>query len=41
MCVAYLSPVERFVSGVVVVEEEHVNKGDKETGSILRAVDIV
>lgn len=30
-----LSFVERFVSGVVVAEEEHVDEGNKETGSIL------
>lgn len=30
-----LSSVERLVTGVVVVEEEHVDKGDEETGSIL------
>lgn len=32
---ADLSAVERFVRRVVVVEEEHVDKGDEETGSIL------
>lgn len=39
--VADLSSVERFVSRVIVVEEEHVNKGDEETGSILRGMCIV
>lgn len=37
MCVvgAYLSTVERFVTGVAVVEEEHVYKCDEEARSIL------
>lgn len=34
-CVSDLPSVERFVSGVIVAEEEHVDEGDKETGSIL------
>lgn len=29
-----LSSVERFVSGIAEVEEEHVNKGDEEAGGI-------
>lgn len=32
---AYLSTVEGFVRGVVIVEEEHVDKGDEDAGSIL------
>lgn len=35
---AYLSPVEGFVSGVVIVEEKHVYKCDEEAGSILGGV---
>lgn len=35
---AYLSPVQRFVTGVVVVEEEHVYKCDEEAGSVLGGV---
>lgn len=35
MLVAYLSTVQRFVTGVVIVEEEHVYKCDEEAGSIL------
>lgn len=40
MCVggAYLSRVERSVTGVVIVEEAHVYEGDEEAGGILRGV---
>lgn len=39
--VSNLSSVKRFVSGVVIVEEEHVDKGDEEAGSILGGARIV
>lgn len=32
--VSDLPSVERFVTGVVVVEEEHVDKGDEQAGSV-------
>lgn len=32
---AYLSTVEGFVGGVVIVEEEHVDEGNEDAGSIL------
>lgn len=35
---AYLTPVEGFVAGVVIVEEKHVYKCDEEAGSILGGV---
>lgn len=35
---AYLSTVEGFVGGVVIVEEEHVDEGDEDAGSILGGV---
>lgn len=38
MSVAYLTSVQRFVTGVVIVEEEHVNECDEEAGSILGGV---
>lgn len=41
VCIADLPTVERFVTGVGVFEEEHVNKGDEQTGSILRGVCII
>lgn len=31
---AYLSTVEGFVRGVVIVEEEHVDEGDEDAGSV-------
>lgn len=34
-CRAYLSPVEGFVTGVIVFEEKHVYKCDKEAGRVL------
>lgn len=35
---AYLSSVEGFVTGVIIVEEKHVYKCDEEAGSILGGV---
>lgn len=35
---AYLSTVEGFVSGVIIVEEKHVYKCDEEAGSVLGGV---
>ena len=32
--VSDLSCVQRFVTGVVVVEQEHVDEGDEEAGSV-------
>lgn len=41
MYVSYLSAVQRLVTRVTVVEQEHVNKGDEEAGSVLRHVHVV